>query len=167
MMDDSTVIWLEVRSWNGLSIGAIHFYGTLKGQYRRGEEIDVTKILTTEEAKWMSRSDDWHYKAGDTSSRFEDFDALLDHAKEQVFRNFPQCRLLIQGDKCVAQPVLTVWCSNSEDLERMNKLYQEGVDLCDWDWDKSGCSARLDQVSKEWCSIAIPYGWEERKGDND
>jgi hypothetical protein len=161
MIDNSKVVYLEITTFRGVSIGQ-HYYGRLTGQYRRSDDVSLRKVMTSREAKWLTRFDShgYTYRKGDRTSRFDLVEDIRKLALKEYKEHFPNCEILIEGDHIVAQPQLVLWCIDPADMEQMNKIYQDGEDLCGWDWDKEDSTLR--RLLKEWRPIADKYGLQER-----
>lgn len=97
------LLWhLEVSTFRGISIGATHFYGRL-----RGPEInyEISKVLTRAEAKELSDKDDFTWRAGQTTNRFDTRDDVI-AAGIVAWRSVAGERdLLIKGLSSRAEPL--------------------------------------------------------------
>jgi hypothetical protein len=61
----SKIVYLEITTWQGISIGATHYYGQLTG--RGMESIDLEYTITSAQAARLNKTDEqsWGWKAGD------------------------------------------------------------------------------------------------------
>lgn len=95
---------LELRSWKGMSIGAIHYYGSLVyyDENRDRQDVDVQRVLTERQAKELNEYDDYDsYRVGDESGRFMHRQDVIDVGIAQAKKMF--------GDELVLR--LNAWVS--------------------------------------------------------
>ena len=159
MIDNSEVVWLEIRSFIGY--GGVHYYGSLRGQSNSSDDYELRKTLTTREAIRLTRYDGhgYIYEKGDTTSRFDTTDEIEELALKEFLNEFPNCKLLINGNHIVVQPEPILWCIDPLDMEKLNKLWTIGDLLCNWDWDKN--RKELNELCKQWEEIARKYTKKE------
>lgn len=124
-------VYLEISSWQDISMGAQHYYGELIG-YNGDErkEVKLTRILTPRQAAKANRyrsSDSFlNVRAGDESDGFDEKDEIIKLALKVWLTHFPDAQLLIQGRISVAEPQEILACpAYPEIIESANKLYEE------------------------------------------
>jgi len=126
-------IYLDINSWNGISIGATHFYGELLCFDGAGlKKVTVTHKMTSKMAKELSKKDDWHYKPGEETHRFSDKEQIIDKAKEIWKREFPNGRVLFLGSGSSIEPkqiLDTSFDCNPILLSKVNEIADTYPDL--------------------------------------
>jgi len=107
-MASKKVIHLEITTWAGMSIGAIHYYGKLVGEDEQGEykKVEVEKGMTAREARAMNKLDGTRglYKAGSTTSRFDRREQVIERALEIWKDHFPEGEILLIGSSSTVDP---------------------------------------------------------------
>lgn len=120
--------YLNITSWSGISINAVHYYGKLN--YGKAE-IEVRYPMTESQARHMTAKDNmvedadlFQYQPGDMTGRFDSQDALQKAAID-IFEKFinPQgFDILIKGEHWVAEPQPII--AGDKDLMLLaNRLY--------------------------------------------
>lgn len=127
MTNKYRVCYLDISSFQGLSIGAIHFYGELRCD---GNRVELIHHLTTEEAIERTKREradmgsEYRYKRGDKSRGFTTEEQIIDLACRTWHKHFPDADVLILGDNCVAEPQ-RVLVGPKEFKTQINKWYAE------------------------------------------
>jgi hypothetical protein len=139
----------------GMSIGAQHYYGHLRGEKDRQEhiEVELKRTLTTRSARTLSKldGDDYKWEKGDTTGRFDDEESIIAVARACWRGHFPEADTLILGRSVVAepQPVLegpedfktrvNAWVTQEP---KGNTRSREWNDICDefWDYFRAYCA---------------------------
>lgn len=95
---------LDITSYRGITWVASHYYGCVRDDDFDGPRHDVLRVLDEAGAKELSRYDDFPWKAGDDTGRFDSRDELIAAA------------LVIFNE--VAAPGETLWNRSSIYVER-------------------------------------------------
>jgi len=127
----STIAFLDATSWVGMSIGAVHWYGSLSGNKNGYDftyqlKVDVNRILTTSSAKRenkMSERFHFNYKKGDEAGGWFDKEALYDKTIEIYKNYYPNAKLLLRDDTEL-NPSQVLDCISQKDMNAMNKIYE-------------------------------------------
>lgn len=124
-------VYLEIASWQGISMGAQHYYGELVSREEDGHRtVKLTRILTSRQAAKANRyrsSDSFlNVKAGQESEGFDEKEEIIELALKVWLNHFPDAQILIQGRITVAEPQEILACpAYPQIIEPANKLYEE------------------------------------------
>ena len=164
-------VFLDIRSWVGMSIGATHYYAHLQcGKVRK----ELKYPMTASQAARINKLDNVRpgsfgaYDKGEESSRFFTMDELIFRAR-QVWKNeeyFPGGQLLIEGDPSVYDPQTVLWCEDLEFMRLANKLVA-WAERIGW-WDKN--EKQMKRVEKNWewlCNKYLGVRWPGLEKDKD
>jgi hypothetical protein len=168
------VIFCDITTWMGTSIGAQHYYGKIKYKpYDGGFEEELSIRLTQRAAiqhnkglRRFGRPSSEYVKAGELTANFMDKETLRETAIK-CFHNgqvrdrwdekdvqFPaKAVFLIEGNTGYAQPQAILACKPGleRQMEQLNELFDAGDG---WYWEKGGDSgSRLDNLSSQWYRI--------------
>ena len=145
---------LEITSWQGMSLGATHYYGKLKGYDERGDAlfVDIEKPLTEKESKRLSEKDDCTYRAGTLTSRFDSKQEIIDIAMDKWKTYFPAAEFLLQGQWACADPQNCLIAPDGL-KEKINKLYLESKEI--GGYEKS--PKRTEEIFKEYQNLIREY----------
>jgi len=100
---------LEITSFEGISPGAKHYYGALHYHYvdvegySQYKKVELKKKLTKAEAIDLS-TDDYRWKAGQYSQRFDDINKVRKLAIKTWKTHFPDADVLLEGYSATADP---------------------------------------------------------------
>lgn len=144
------VVTLEIKTWNGISLGATHYYGTLLG-YVNGEykRVDVEKVMTATDARKLNKKDDWDgYRAGRKTQRFDTREDVIKAARDEWRTYFPKAKMLTMGQFAAGGPKEIIGCDNEEIAAAGMKLYALAEKI-GW-WDKRANYAVMDCISDAW-----------------
>src|SRR5512136_161848 len=103
-MNEKRIVYLEIDSWIGTSIGATHFYGELKSN---GKHIELKRCLTLHQARELQKKD-WPVEAGDLFHGFDTKDEIISLAITTYKEHFPEADILIQGRSACAEPQMVL-----------------------------------------------------------
>lgn len=153
------VVFLEISSWVGISIGAVHAYGKLV--WHDGAELKHLELehpMSAKEAAYYNKEmaargyNSCRKKPGDPSTDFSDDAAVIRAAKATVRRLWLDGRTWLILGSCgtmSAQPVL-VWPSHLRaQAGRSTKLAEEWKRIGGYE----GNDRRAGQIDKEWQRI--------------
>lgn len=104
-MDREKIVHLEIRSFRGISIGATHYYGELKGHVDgHYKSVDLEYAMTAQQAKALTKKDfeergyqRMRYSPGDMYAGFDTMDDVRAEAIRQYKTHFPKAEMLVEG----------------------------------------------------------------------
>jgi hypothetical protein len=122
---------LNISSWIGVSIGAVHVYGNLHYNWNRTE---IKRNLTQEEANKINKKEDminatYHYKKGDECGRFDTEKEIIDLTIKLLEKEYPQVDLLLSGDGASVSVNKAFWGKDKKLVDKINELYKEADKL--------------------------------------
>lgn len=141
------IVFLKITSWNGISIGAEHYYGRLT-DFKTNKSIELTYPLTKEDAKYLNRKvtdEVGMYEEGEESERFSNEEAVISRAKKRFKILFPKAIILIRGT-CDPNPQ-EVLVGPKQFKNVINALWQR-YELLDWDREED--REELEEIEEEW-----------------
>lgn len=103
---DKNIVNLEISSWRGTSIGAVHYYGTLVCHHPEYREVELRRSLTAEDAKILTKLHNngllygvevYRYKKGDLVNSFDTQEEIIAMAKKVYKHLFPGKNVLLLG----------------------------------------------------------------------
>lgn len=118
-------VHLDISSWDGISIGAVHHYGRLMG-YVDGQYVSVELIhpLTKEMADQLNAKDDWDgYKEGMDTERFNTSEEVRTHALKTWREHFPGAVLLFEGSPTYSEPKRCLACPTPAAMKVFDKVF--------------------------------------------
>lgn len=125
-MNDDQIVTLEISTLVGVSLGAQHFYGKLKGEV--GEDytvVDLTHSLTTKQARELSKAHGWQYKKGAPSPCFDTKDDIREAAKKVWRKHYPDAIMLVEGQSTYYEPKTILDYPEevpAKEIELLNKM---------------------------------------------
>ena len=132
------VVYLDLSTWIGLSPGAVHWYGRLKGYNGiKRHRVDLRYSLTITQAKKVSRRD-YTYREGMMYSAFDDQEAAIAFAKSVWREHFPNAKALVVGSSSINQPCRIVVpeeydAPSTALVEAFDALYGDSYDPSSWE----------------------------------
>lgn len=97
------VVYLEISSWRGISIGASHWYGKL---VCNGEHIELRRKLSAKDAAEMNRK--WSsgniFRRGSMCKSFDSEQDIIKLAVTTFKKHFKGASVLVLGHSCTADP---------------------------------------------------------------
>jgi len=125
-MNREKYVVLEISSWQGMSLGAEHYYGKLVGEKDDNYiKYELEKIMSKKDAERLSKKDDWKYKEGRGTSRFENEDEIREIAIKEWQKIFPNACALLEGRSISAEPMKCLKVKNENLKEKLNKIWEE------------------------------------------
>ncbi len=120
---------LNITSWEGISIGAEHYYGKLTWPESDWSGYELQHILTSREAAYLNKKVgamgmSVAYKAGEEHPGFGSEAAVRKAALEKYKEQCPDADFLIVGDPAHAEPHLVI-AGDEQIMVAANKLYKE------------------------------------------
>ena len=145
-MYNDKVVYLEITSWCGRAVGAVHYYGRLRGDCK--DKIELEKKLTKREA--ASQNNKWHghfgnFKAGELTSGFPNEEQIKTVAKKVWKKHFPKAKILIEGSSSTAEPQ-TVLDGPRSIKEKINRLAAQAKKIDYWDKDEE----QMEKLCSKW-----------------
>ena len=138
------IVYLNITTWSGISIGAEHCYGTL---IYIAEAIELTRKLPVEECIKLNKKDTnfgVRYSPGDLTERFNSYDDIRILAIDTFKYHFPDADILVEGG-CVADPVRILVAPNDLMING-NALFKEAEDIGWYTHNES----RMEEISIMW-----------------
>lgn len=149
------IVRLEITSWVGVSVGAVHSYGRLTWQEGpdEREDLNLDHPMSAKQAAWYNKEmaeQGYGYlkkKRGDLSNDFDSKADVIQAAKKKIAELYPDGNAwLILGTSLSAQPIL-FWPPGLKKLaDRSNALADE--------WEKiggyEGNASRAAEIDDEW-----------------
>jgi len=159
MMDDrDRIVYLDITSWQGMSIGATHYYGKLRGYIgKEYKTVELEYTMTARDAARLNKIDrdpgfgDYFWAKGEKSSRFETEEKIEAVAIATYKAHYPDAIFLAVGDSGTGEPRR---CIDGPDpiKAQMNELYAryEAERGKGW-WE--GRWGRYDAYNDEWQAL--------------
>jgi hypothetical protein len=102
------IICLHISSWNGISVGAEHFYGNLS-TYMCCDIPDhelKRKIKEVTEARYLSKKVGYKgmYKVGDETSCFTTSNQVIKEARKKYKKLYPGTKVIVLGNTGICSP---------------------------------------------------------------
>lgn len=150
--------WLSITSYTYIaSIGAEHFYGTIKFTVPEcKDDIKLKKPLTQKEAAYLNKKESYFqtYVKGEFSEKFQSEKELILFGINW-FKETYSDGILFRGDGCSVSAQLLLYWPKSLDkfAKRINKLADE--------WEKiggyEGNYKRAEKIDSLWYKLAKSY----------
>jgi hypothetical protein len=147
--------YMQLTSYRGMALNATHIYAKLSRSgcgERPGLEVEVVQVLNVAAAAALSRKDQYKWRSGDLSNRF-DAKADAHAAAIAVWRTLanPERDALVEGLASIDEPQPVI-AGPEEFRAAANLLFEEGEALHrDGSWDRH--LDRLDEVCARWTSL--------------
>lgn len=180
-LGESTVVFVEVTTYVGISLGAQHWYGEMVGDatipnpdnpsYFSGyERRDVKRKLTAAGARKMTMQKYKTtggvyidlYEAGDWTNAFDSEEDVEKYAMRSAKKCFPKLRLLLscRGYRS-ADPEKVLWCESAADQIALYNLWHRWEIINGWQNKKNEREAR--EIAAEWDEIMKKYTKEDNQ----
>ncbi len=144
---------LEITSWAGRVVDAVHFYGRLRVPDQ--EEITVERTLTVAEAADLNRDErrrgevSGSYSPGSVTGRFKTEEQVIECAIAYLKANHPEIEWLLNGCSYVLDPQPVVM--GPEPLKTELNALVAAAEANDW-WE--GDENTMSDISKRWRTLA-------------
>jgi len=153
---DNHVCYLEITTFIGMSIGAVHFYASF---YFREEKIDFNRTLDSKSAKRFNKERgerDNFYKKGSQVNAWESREEIIEEALRAYKTHFPAAKLLVEGQHSYVDPHL-VLDGPAITMRKCNDIY-DSCEAIGW-WDDEDQREYMEELSGEWWDIinALAY----------
>ena len=151
-----SICYLEITTWQGISLGAQHFYGELRTSDDYNDSAKLERKLTPRAAAAMNKSRrnmglmELHYRAGQMFNGFDTREEIIALAVKTYREHFSKTTILVLGDRAVAEPCPVLDGPDGVKVTAQ-KLYDENekIHAQSW-WDKRKNRKRMDELCKEW-----------------
>ena len=123
------IICLNITSWQGISIGAEHYYGELITLERDIEDVEMKrKIEEVSEARYLSKKVGYKgaFKVGDETSCFTTEKQLIKEVRKQYKKHFPKTRMIILGRHLEFYPQKIIL--GPRNLKKINNVYYKAYE---------------------------------------
>lgn len=152
IIKDGFIVCLEVSSWVGISIGASHCYGHLKG-YNGGEFRchEISRKLSDQEAKILNEIDRHEsYEEGSETERFNDEQSVINEAVK-IWRDFfPNAKILVNGQFAILEPkTILDGDINAKHISKLNKITKMYEKIPENEWKLQ------DELYDKWATILL------------
>ena len=130
-MNEKGFVYLNIRSWIGIGLGAQHYYGTLEA---RGD-IDDIVLTRTLSARQAARANRYRgvlplHRQGDVSSGFDSIDDIKALAIKTWKDLMPQGETLLLGRSSIAEPLeILAWPAHPELIDPANEVWNRFEEL--------------------------------------
>lgn len=151
------IVYLEISSWIGMSLGAMHFYGTMRTGYDNDgnhQKIDMRRPLTSAQAKELNKAHDVKfYKAGSLYQGYDTRDEIRQQALATYKDLFPGATILVEGSSAVAdpQPILD---GPKDIMDFVNELVRQAEEIGWYEGDYHG----MDKIYREYSAFMKSRG---------
>jgi len=172
---DFRIVFLDVTSWIGISLGAEHHYGRLSFEVRpqkldnidKYKEVELKRRLGAKEVKDLNKKDSSlglsMYGVGEKTHRFNSQVAVFVEARKVWRKKFPKAHILIDGQTGIIQPqrIMEVVEGLENTMKRANKLFKQFDDLGRWDIKEN--QRRVNKIDQKWIKLIMPRWAKETK----
>ena len=144
------LVYLEITSWIGISIDAMHFYGSLKGHINDDfRSIELLHALTIEEAKVVSKASSIRFSPGDMYNGFLNKQDIINLALKIYKDRFPQAEVLVLGRIAIADPQ-EILDGPPAFKDAVNKLYNTAESI---GWYDGGHEDQMNDIYKAYIQL--------------
>jgi hypothetical protein len=140
------LVYLDISTWRGLSIGAVHYYGQLKSYGKSYRQIVLMRKVTPAVVDELTDADgNCSYKVGWETERWRSKRALRQAAIRYFKKHYPiEGALLIEGQSAYAEPQ-PVLCGPKTVKDAINKLCRQAERCGYWDNEET-----MGRICNEW-----------------
>lgn len=169
-MNKNDIVCLEISSWRGISIGAMHYYGKIVG-YKDNEyhHATLTRKLSAYVAAEMNRHhrkefpyehDPYRYRAGQTTECFDTRQQIISLAKRCWLTHFPKAHVLMLGSFSVANPQ-QILIAPADFKKKVNDLWREDERIGGYE----GNPKRSEEIYREYQAYINGYRFAPARVD--
>ena len=161
-MSNNCLVTLEVSTWQGLSLGATHYYGRLLG-YVDGEYkcVELKHPLTPSQAAGLNKEETSHrtWRAGTLYPGFPTRDDVIAFASECFQQHFPAATALVVGSFAASEPKLIVvpamlYEQSSALVAAVDRLYGGKADPSSWK-ELDALTGQYDALVRDACVACV------------
>jgi len=153
------IVTLEIGTWRGMSIGAVHYYGKLVfyDSDLNIIDVDIHRILDEESAfrltKQTNRSrnpDHWiDFSAEDSTKCFDSKGEIREIAKKIWRDHCPDGDILIEGMFAVGDPQEVIDGNDKTIVDTINGLWERALEIGGYEGDRE----EMTRISNEYCGL--------------
>lgn len=154
------IVYLSISSWQGISIGAEHYYGKLHFNHDV-EDVELKRTLNKQAANELTKTHSRigmsiDYEEGEETISWNGVQSIVDYAKTVYKKHFPGADVLVIGDYVNCEPKEWVDGGDFEIKKDMNNFFyllqgldRDGMDKSDdhKDWKD------YDYLCNQWESL--------------
>ena len=144
------VVYLDITTWQGSSVGAVHWYGELKQKGQR--PITLEAPLSTSHATYVNKQAQRRglgipYEPGDMYSGFMEREHVIGLARACWKIVYPDAVLLLEGRTGIVEPMPILEAPETWDVAGLNELWA----LCEeLGWWNGGNERKVQLASEGW-----------------
>ncbi len=151
-----SIVYLKISTWQGISLGATHYYGELV--MSAGEDyrvIELKKSLTKRQAAKLNKAADmdWLYEPGDQYHGFDTKAEIIVLAVKTFRDHFPGADLLILGNPAYSEP-MPILVGDSQANEKAEELVTAAEAIGGYG---RGKDKEMDKLVDAWRELIRPY----------
>jgi hypothetical protein len=152
-IDNTLIVYLEVSSWRGLSIGAQHYYGSLVGHAPEYKRVELYRTLTQADADRLTdrRNDGYKYREGGRTNGFDTPGDVAQFAVKHWREHFPGGKILLKGSAASYEPHTPL--TGGTTFKRYTRGIIKRCESLGW-YDK-GNDKEVDLLCDEWYSALL------------
>ena len=151
------LVYLEITSWRGISIGAIHYYGSMVVCNGKLTKTPLMRKITKAAQIELARQDggDRHlslYPVGSETERWRSKDALRRAAIRWFNKRYStEDSMLIEGSFTTCEPQ-TVLHGKEPFRSAINELCEQAEECDYWEDEKA-----MDRICNRWRKVIAPF----------
>jgi hypothetical protein len=161
-MINHKVVHLDISSWRGISIGAVHFYGKLiwddKTEKYSVGTLELKRPMTAKEALLRNKADEKRIiKPGVSTYQFNTEADVLRYGIKAFNQKFKDSLLMLGGFATAsATHKLYLWPKTfDEQAQRMNDLVDQRTKLNGYKHPKN--ETKVCKIDDEWYSLLLGF----------
>lgn len=150
---------LEISTWRGVSIGAVHYYGKIRCYPSEVPDLDIERVLTKDAAFKLTKQKNagrnpercwFDYSEGDKSNEFDSKDEIREIALRVWKEHFPDAVMLQEGRSAVADPQRVLAADDPKLMIKFNKMWERAEEIGYYD---GGHEEEMCKISNKYWSI--------------
>lgn len=152
------IVSLEISSWRGISIGAVHYYGKLicyPGDY---SEVEILRTLDEDAAFKLTKQKNNNknpnffveYTKGMKVKEFDNPGEIKEIALKIWKKHFPDAVILQEGRSGIAMPQITLAADDKDLMKQINEWANRIEELGGYDRDNGD---EVDKICDEYWKI--------------
>lgn len=159
------IVILQLSSWRGISIGAIHFYANLhyEDENEKHQTIELKRLLSKKEVLELNKEDRrryptcyTRYKVGEEYQGFWTEEDAKETAINYVKEKMPEVDVLINGSWSCIDVAECIYAKDKTIMTKINKLYKQAEKIGFYDNPKN--DKKMDRIDEQyWKLTGMPY----------
>lgn len=143
------IVYAHIKTYQGLSLGASHWFGKLKTD--GCETIELTRVITAQEAETLNKKSKGEtYDAGEMTNKWSSRVSVRVEAIRVYGQSFPLAVLLIEGRIACRDPQ-HVLIGPPGVQEKLNALVEQAQMIGFWDYTRH--ENTMQRIADEWDAI--------------